>query len=330
VLIASGHRRRAVLVGSGEQIDAVAKALHDSDRNYEITGFFSLTPRPNNGLRDLGSLSELPRLLAQDSIEEVIIADPAFPEDRAIELVDECHRSGVAVRVAPSTMELLARRVELVPGHGVPLLELQPPVFEGLDYVLKRSFDVLVSILLGIVLLPLLLVIALLVKLTSRGPVLYRSVRPGIGGQPFNCLKFRTMAANADDRQDELEDRNEASGAIFKIRDDPRLTPIGGFLRRFSLDELPQLINVLSGEMSLVGPRPLPLRDYERLADWHKRRYLVLPGITGLWQVSGRADLDFDELVRLDFAYLERWSVLLDIVILVRTVPAVLRRRGAY
>jgi lipopolysaccharide/colanic/teichoic acid biosynthesis glycosyltransferase len=172
--------------------------------------------------------------------------------------------------------------------------------------------------------------IALAIKLTSRGPVLHRGLRPGIGGRPFRCLKFRTMYEDAEARQEELEHLNEASGAMFKIRDDPRTTPVGRFLRRNSLDELPQLINVLRGEMSLVGPRPLPLRDHARLEEWHRRRYLVLPGITGLWQVSGRADLEFDDMVRLDFLYLERWSVLLDLVVLLKTVPAVIRRRGAY
>ena len=155
-------------------------------------------------------------------------------------------------------------------------------------------------------------------------------MRPGIGGVPFACLKFRTMYGDADVRQSDLEQHNEASGALFKIRDDPRVTPVGRLLRRFSIDELPQLFNVLRGEMSLVGPRPLPQRDYDRLEDWHKKRYLVLPGITGLWQVSGRSDLDFDDLVRLDFLYLERWSVFLDLSILVKTVPAVLSRRGAF
>jgi len=138
------------------------------------------------------------------------------------------------------------------------------------------------------------------------------------------------MRSDAEQVQADLESLNEASGALFKIRHDPRLTPVGRFLRRFSLDELPQLVNVLRGEMSLVGPRPLPQRDYERLQDWHKKRYLVLPGITGLWQVSGRSELDFDDLVRLDFLYLERWSIFLDLTILLKTVPAVLARRGAF
>jgi lipopolysaccharide/colanic/teichoic acid biosynthesis glycosyltransferase len=203
-------------------------------------------------------------------------------------------------------------------------------VFEGVDYAIKRSFDIVGATLILFALSPLLVAIALAIKLTSRGPMVYRSVRPGIGGAPFACLKFRTMLRDADQRQADLESLNEASGAIFKIRDDPRLTKVGRFLRRFSLDELPQLVNVLKGEMSLVGPRPLPMRDFDRLDSWHKKRYLVLPGITGLWQVSGRSDLDFDDLVRLDFLYLERWSPFLDLTILVKTIPAVLGRRGAY
>jgi exopolysaccharide biosynthesis polyprenyl glycosylphosphotransferase len=227
-------------------------------------------------------------------------------------------------------MEILIHRAEFVPGQSVPLFELKPPVFDGIDFALKRTFDVVVASLTVLVLSPLLLGIALAIRLTSRGPVLYRSVRPGIGGAPFACLKFRTMYADAERRQAELEAHNEASGALFKIRDDPRITRVGRLLRRFSLDELPQLINVLKGDMSLVGPRPLPQRDFDQLEDWHKKRYLVLPGITGLWQVSGRSDLDFDDLVRLDFLYLERWSVSLDLTILVKTVPAVLTRRGAF
>jgi lipopolysaccharide/colanic/teichoic acid biosynthesis glycosyltransferase len=203
-------------------------------------------------------------------------------------------------------------------------------VFDGFDYVIKRTFDIVVSLLLLVVLSPLLAVCAVLVRLSSRGPVIYRSSRPGIGGTPFACFKFRTMYTDADQRQADLESLNEASGPLFKIRRDPRLTPVGRLLRRYSVDELPQLVNVLRGQMSLVGPRPLPERDFERLEEWHKKRYLVLPGMTGLWQVSGRSELDFDDLVRLDFLYLERWSVGLDLAIILKTIPAVLTRRGAF
>jgi exopolysaccharide biosynthesis polyprenyl glycosylphosphotransferase len=260
----------------------------------------------------------------------VIIADPDFPQEQAVELVDLCHDRGVTVHVAPSTMEILIQRAEFVPGETVPLFTLRPPVFEGIDYALKRTFDLVVSIALLILLSPILLALAVAIRLSSRGPAIYRSARPGMAGKPFECFKFRTMREHADQIQADLEPLNELSGGLFKIREDPRLTPVGRLLRRYSLDELPQLVNVVRGEMSLVGPRPLTQRDFEQLEDWHKKRYLVLPGITGLWQVSGRSELDFDDLVRLDFLYLERWSVFLDLVILLKTIPAVISRRGAF
>jgi exopolysaccharide biosynthesis polyprenyl glycosylphosphotransferase len=331
LLKAAGYRRRAVLVGSGKQIEAVAHALTDQRNGpIELVGYSSLVAQPGNGLRSLGPVERLPAVLDELTIDEVIIAAPDFPQDRVVELVDQCHQRGVKVRVAPSTMEILVHRAEFVPGQTVPLFELKPPVFEGIDFALKRTFDLVGATLLLLLVSPALLMIALAVWATSRGPVFYRSLRPGIGGAPFQCVKFRTMHSDADQGQADLESLNEASGALFKIRDDPRLTTVGRLLRRFSLDELPQLVNVLRGEMSLVGPRPLPLRDFQRLEEWHKKRYLVLPGITGLWQVSGRSELDFDELVRLDFLYLERWSVFLDLTILLKTVPAVLSRRGAF
>jgi exopolysaccharide biosynthesis polyprenyl glycosylphosphotransferase len=330
VLRAAGYQRRAVLVGTGEHIEDVAHALAAGDEGINVIGFISLSPRPDNGLISLGTLEDVGEVVLEHRVDEVIIADPEFPQREAVELVDQCHQRGVVVRIAPSTMEILVHRAEFVPGQSVPLFELKPPVFEGFDYALKRTFDLVGSLLLIIVLSPVLIACALAIKLTSRGPIIYRSSRPGIGGAPFSCFKFRTMYRDAHARQPALEDLNEASGALFKIRDDPRVTPVGRLLRRFSIDELPQLFNVLAGQMSLVGPRPLPQRDYDRLEDWHKKRYLVTPGITGLWQVSGRSDLDFDDLVRLDFLYLERWSVFLDLSILLKTIPAVLSRRGAF
>ena len=317
-----------MLVGSGPNIQAVAHALADS-REIEPYGFVARTRVVLlDGLRDFRSLEQLERHF--DAIDEVLIADADFPEEEAVELVDRCHRQGVRVRVAPSTMEILMERVEYVPGQALPLFELKPPVFEGIDFALKRTFDLIGATLLLVLLSPLMIAAALAIKLTSRGPVFYRSHRPGIGGRSFACLKFRTMVSGAEQLQDRLEEHNEVGGALFKMRDDPRVTSVGRFLRRWSLDELPQLFNVLRGEMSLVGPRPLPQRDYDRLDDWHRKRYLVLPGMTGLWQVSGRSELDFDELVRLDFLYLERWSVFLDLTIILKTIPAVFRARGAW
>ena len=328
VLRAAGYRRRALLVGSGANIQAVAHALRDSNV-IEPYGFVARTPLALlDGLRDFRSLDQLERHF--DAIDEVLITDADFPQSEAVELVDRCHRQGVRVRVAPSTMEILMDRVEFVPGQALPLFELKPPVFDGLDFAVKRTFDLVGSALLLLLLSPIMGLAALAIRLTSRGPVLYRSQRPGIGGRPFTCFKFRTMVAGAEHLQDDLEARNEVNGPIFKMRADPRVTAVGRFLRRWSLDELPQLFNVLRGDMSLVGPRPLPQRDYERLDGWHRKRYLVLPGMTGLWQVSGRSELDFDELVRLDFLYLERWSVFLDLTILLKTIPAVIRARGAW
>jgi exopolysaccharide biosynthesis polyprenyl glycosylphosphotransferase len=333
LLKSSGQQRRAILVGTTQHSDAVASALsEDVDSAIQVTGILTTDPRGPRPARApaLGGVADLPALLSAGGIDEVIITDPAFPEEQALEIVDQAHRLGIHVRVAPSTMEILVHRAEFLPGQTVPLFELKPPVSEGLDFAIKRTFDLVVSTLILVVLSPLLLMIAAAVRFTSAGPVVYRSRRPGVGGVPFDCLKFRTMYADADHRQSELEELNEAGGAIFKMRDDPRVTPIGRMLRRLSLDELLQLVNVLRGEMSLVGPRPLPQRDYDRLEEWHKKRYLVLPGVTGLWQVSGRSDLDFDDMVRLDFLYLERWSVSLDMSILVKTIPAVFGRRGAF
>jgi exopolysaccharide biosynthesis polyprenyl glycosylphosphotransferase len=331
LLRAAGYRRRAVLVGSGKHIEDVHHALADEvHAPVDMIGFISLEPRPDNGLRSLGRIEDLPAVLEHHRVQEVIIADPEFPEERAVELVDQCHRRGVTVRIAPSTMEILVHRAEFVPGASVPLFELRPPVFDGFDYFLKRSFDFVGALLLILLLSPLLLACAIAVFITSRGGILYRSIRPGIGGEPFACFKFRTMRSDADQVQADLESLNEASGALFKIRRDPRLTRVGRLLRRYSLDELPQLFNVVLGQMSLVGPRPLPQRDFDQLEEWHKKRYLVLPGLTGLWQVSGRSELDFDDLVRLDFLYLERWSVGLDLTILLKTIPAVLTRKGAF
>ena len=331
LLAEAGYRRRALIIGAAHQIDAVAHALAGRSRTgVDIVGFVSLDARPENGLRSLGQLSDLPEILGEHRIQEVILADPAFPQAQAVELVDLCHERGVDVHVAPTTMEILIDRAEFVAGESVPLFRLRPPVFEGFDFALKRTFDIIVAGVAFVVISPVLAVIALLVKLSSPGPVIYRSSRPGIGGRPFSCLKFRTMREHAEQLQSDLESLNEQSGALFKIREDPRLTKVGRVLRRYSLDELPQLLNVIRGEMSLVGPRPLPLRDYERLEEWHKKRYLVLPGITGLWQVAGRSELDFDDLVRLDFLYLEQWSIFLDLSILLKTIPAVFSRRGAF
>ncbi|HZQ16239.1 MAG TPA: sugar transferase [Gaiellaceae bacterium] len=319
VLRAVGVRRKVVIVGDAaarEHLRATLGATRGGIA-YEWAG----EVEPDESVEET---------LALEPLDELLVADAGLDEQRLLEIVEAAHRRGVKVRVAPRTTELLIERGEYVPGQGVPLFELRPPYFAGTDWLTKRAFDLVVSAVIVVVGLPVWLVIALAVKLTSRGPVFYADPRIGLGEREFRMLKFRTMVAGADLRQAELEQANEADGVLFKIRDDPRVTRVGRVLRRLSLDEVPNVVNVLRGEMSLVGPRPLPLRDFGRLAPWHRRRYNVLPGITGLWQIAGRSDLSFDDLVRLDFYYLENWSIWLDVTILVKTPFVVLARRGAY
>jgi exopolysaccharide biosynthesis polyprenyl glycosylphosphotransferase len=328
----AGIRRRAVLVGTGEGLARLRRALGASRAGIDYDFVGAISPSSDGaGLPVLGTLSSLPAVLAARDVDELIVTDSDFNDRELVEVVEQAHRRGVKVRVAPRATELLIeRRGEYVPGQGIPLFELRPPVFVGTDWVVKRGFDLGVSAIVAIVGMPFWLLIALAIKLDSPGPVLYRDRRVGLNEREFDMLKFRTMRVDAEVRQAELEQENEAEGALFKIRDDPRVTRVGRMLRRFSLDEIPQVLNVLRGEMSLVGPRPLPVRDYELLELWHRKRYLVLPGMTGLWQVAGRSSLGFDDLVRLDFYYLEHWSIWLDISILLKTLPAVLAARGAY
>jgi exopolysaccharide biosynthesis polyprenyl glycosylphosphotransferase len=331
VLRLTGARRRAVLLGKGENVAHLRHTLGvgRSGIDYEFLG--AVAPDAEGvGLPVLGPPEALGEVLDRQEVDELIVTDSDFEERELLDLVEQSHRRGVKVRIAPKTTELLTQRGDYVPGQGVPLFELRPPAFASAQWVAKRAFDLTVSAIVVLLGLPFWLAVAAAVKLTSRGPVLFRDRRVGVGEREFEMLKFRTMYADAADRQAGLEVANEAAGPLFKIKNDPRVTPVGRFLRRYSLDEVPQVLNVLRGEMSLVGPRPLPVRDYVQLEPWHRKRYLVLPGMTGLWQVSGRIDLSFDDLVRLDFYYLENWSIWLDITILVKTIPAVLARRGAY
>jgi exopolysaccharide biosynthesis polyprenyl glycosylphosphotransferase len=318
LLRVAGVRRRALLVGAGAEVQHLQQTLGSSRGgiDYEFVG--TVDPKQLQ-----------PGAITSD-LDELIVASGEISEERLLEIVELAHRRAVRVRIAPKTTELLVDRAEYVPGQGVPLFELRPPAFANAEWALKRAFDLFVGSLIVLIGSPVWLLIAVAIKVTSRGPVLYSDRRVGLGEQEFEMLKFRTMVEGADRLKPELERQNEATGALFKIRDDPRVTGVGRVLRRFSFDEVPNVINVLRGEMSLVGPRPLPIRDYERLQAWHRKRYLVLPGMTGLWQISGRSELSFDDLVRLDFYYLDHWSIWLDVAIILKTPFAVFSQRGAY
>jgi exopolysaccharide biosynthesis polyprenyl glycosylphosphotransferase len=329
-LRAAGYRRRAIVVGEQDDLVTLSRSLEQSRHEpMQVVARASITAR-GDSITPIAELAAIDVLLDRYPVDEVILAEPEYAEGDVLDLVTSCHARGVRVRIAPATADVLIRRAEFVPGSATPLFEVRAPVFEGFDFWTKRAFDLVVASVLIVALAPMMAVIFTLIKLESRGPLLYRSRRPGLGGAPFDCLKLRTMVVGADQMQPTLEQDNEADGPLFKIRSDPRVTRVGAILRRFSLDELPQLLNVVRGEMSLVGPRPLPERDYLLMTDRHRRRYEVLPGMTGLWQISGRSDLTFDELVRLDFQYLEAWSISLDLAIIAKTIPAVAARRGAY
>jgi exopolysaccharide biosynthesis polyprenyl glycosylphosphotransferase len=236
----------------------------------------------------------------------------------------------VELVVSPGVMDVARSRLVMRPIAGLPLLYIDKPQYQGAKRLQKRVFDFCFALAALTASLPILLIAALAIKATSKGPVFYASERIGIDGQPFSMLKFRTMVENAEEELANLLSANESDGLLFKIQNDPRITPVGQVLRRFSIDELPQFINVLRREMSVVGPRPPLRREVELYDDDVQRRLLVKPGVTGLWQVSGRSDLPWDKAVRLDLSYVDNWSMVGDILIIAKTLRAVLERRGAY
>jgi exopolysaccharide biosynthesis polyprenyl glycosylphosphotransferase len=313
-----------LVIGEKEDRERLIQALDASPSAYSLVGELDLS----GGTVDLPRLREL---LDETEVRNVILAGAEQLEDEEfLDLLRSVRLRKVKLRVVPGAVTLLKSRPVLSEYRGVPLFEVGYPQLDNTQRSLKRLLDVTGS-LFGLILLgPLLLAVAALIKLTSRGPVLFRQKRVGADEKVFICYMFRSMYEYAEARQEELEVMNEADGAVFKIKNDPRITPLGRFIRRWSIDELPQLINVLKGEMSLVGPRPLPLRDFERMSELHKRRLAAIPGMSGYWQISGRSNLSFDDMVRLDLYYIENWSLSFDIKIILKTIGAVLRREGAY
>jgi exopolysaccharide biosynthesis polyprenyl glycosylphosphotransferase len=275
--------------------------------------------------RHLGSTADLPLLVAPHAVSQVILALPFWEHGRLPELVQQCHELGVDYRVAPDLYQLSFDRVDVLQVSGVPLIELKELSLRGWNLALKRGLDVLLVLLSLPFTLALGLLLALVVRLDSSGAAILAQERVGKHGRLFRCYKFRTMVANAEERKAELAQLNEADGPLFKIKNDPRVTRVGRFLRRTSLDELPQLWNVLMGEMSLVGPRPGLPAEVAAYEPWHRRRLEVLPGMTGLSQTLGRSDLSWDEIVRLDIYYAENWTLGMDLRIMLQTVPAVLQ-----
>lgn len=333
------YLHRTVLMGSRPHIVALAEQLaRDPLSGLVVVG--ACLPRGGRGdialpggrtVPVLGSLTDVNRALVDVQADTVAVAaSPGITAEALRALSYELEGTGVDLLVAPALTNVTGTRVSIRPMAGLPLLHLEEPELAGVRKLVKTGFDVTVALLLLVVLLPVLMAIMLAVRLTTSGPALFRQERVGRAGAPFTVFKFRSMYDDAEQRLAELSHLNEHDGLLFKVRDDPRVTPLGKTLRKYSLDELPQLLNVLLGQMSLVGPRPPLPSEVARYEGHAHRRLLVKPGITGLWQVSGRSDLSWEETVRLDLQYVENWSLGLDISVLAKTMIAVFRGRGAY
>ena len=326
---------RVLIIGAGEVGRTVMRTIvARPEFGYCIVGF--LDDNPEKGETDigpfkaLGGLDNLPAVLSAERITEVIIALPWTYHRKILSLITQCERARVRARFVPDIFQLTLSRVDMDDLGGIPLLGVKPVTIRGSSLAIKRLMDLTLTGLVCIVALPLMALIALAIRLDSPGPILFKQVRVGKGGKEFLCFKFRSMREGAEAEQERLMRLNEATGPLFKIKDDPRTTRVGRFLRRISLDELPQIYNILRGEMSFVGPRPPLPSEVAQYQEWHKQRLEAPQGITGLPQVLGRSDLTFDEQCLLDIFYIENYSPALDIRILLRTVPTVLSRKGAY
>jgi exopolysaccharide biosynthesis polyprenyl glycosylphosphotransferase len=326
---------RVLIIGAGEVGRTVMRNLiAQPELGYRVIGFLDDDPVKSGAdigpIRALGALDALPEAVRDNQIDQVIITLPWQYHRKVIRLVTEAEQSGVRARVVPDLFQLSLGGVDVEAINGIPLISVKGSALTGLNRTLKRIVDVAISATALALISPLWGLIAFAIKLDSPGPVLFRQERIGLGGNPFTVFKFRSMRVDAEEQLARLRELNEASGPLFKVRDDPRRTRVGRFIRRTSLDELPQLINVLRGEMSIVGPRPGLASEVAKYQDWHRKRLAVLPGITGLWQVSGRSELTFDEMVMLDIYYAENWSLGLDLRIMIRTIPQVIFGDGAY
>jgi exopolysaccharide biosynthesis polyprenyl glycosylphosphotransferase len=319
----------AILVGSPENSKRFEHAIGAAGGDYRVVGYLSADDSRDEHY--LGSVNELSRCITDADAEAVVVC-AELPATRIEQLIEECLHSGCQILYPARAVKVYGLRPSLVWHHDQPFFELGSPVLKARALISKRIVDVALSALLIILLAPILLLIALAIRLDSPGSPLFFQERAGLGGKRFRMIKFRTMRDGADFEKEQLAHLNHSGDArLFKIRDDPRTTRLGRFLRRMSLDELPQLVNVFIGEMSLVGPRPFFEADFREYEDHHFRRLDAKPGLTGLWQVSGRSEvLDFEDVVYLDRQYIEQWSFWLDMSILFRTIPAVLGRTGAF
>jgi exopolysaccharide biosynthesis polyprenyl glycosylphosphotransferase len=322
---------RTLIVGANAEAGRLATEMGQRHLGFVPLGYVCADAwgRPTTDIPMLGHVDDLQDLIAKLDADCVFVAASSIRPEHMAQVSRAARRTGIEVRVTANVQEVLSTRVAAHPIGALMAFSLKPVRLSGVQAIAKRSFDLTVTLVGSLLLLPIFMALALAVKLTSRGPIFFRQERVGYHGRPFRMLKFRTMVADAEDRLGDVIHLNEATGPLFKIRDDPRITPVGRFLRKWSLDELPQLWNVLTGDMSLVGPRPPLPKEVAEYEDWMLSRLEVRPGLTGLWQVSGRSDLPFDDYVRLDLFYIENWSLAYDLYIMAKTVPTLLMARGA-
>jgi exopolysaccharide biosynthesis polyprenyl glycosylphosphotransferase len=332
------HLQTTVLVGHRNAVAALDEQMdREAYHGYKVIGCclpsnqYDAAADAFNGLPVLGSLDEVADVVNRYEVDTVaVLPCPELDGPSLRRLGWDLEKTPAELLLAPAVTEIVGTRVQIRPVSGLPLLHMERPELTGLRRLTKEYFDRTAAAFGVLLLLPILLGAALAVRTTSRGPVFYRQERVGRDGRTFSMLKFRSMVAGADRLVEQLAAASDGNGVLFKKKDDPRITRVGRFLRRYSIDELPQLINVLRGEMSLVGPRPPLPTEVERYGFDMHRRFLVKPGLTGLWQVSGRSDLSWDDSVRIDVRYVENWSLAFDFMILWKTVGAVLRGSGAY
>ncbi len=325
---------RLLVVGSGRLGKMIMQHIAASPNlGYSLVGFLhdmDAPPSDFGRFKMLGTLEDLSMVIRSMHVDEVIIALPAHMHQQCIKTVRLCERLGASFKLLPDLYELSLARIDMEAVEGIPLIGIKQVSLNSLQRTITRIVDILVAVLLIVLGSPFWLCIALAIRLNSPGEVIYRSTRIGLNGKPFRVYKFRSMYQGSDQLKATLLAQNEAQGPLFKIKGDPRITPIGRFLRRTSFDEIPQLINVFRGEMSLVGPRPALPNEVAQYEEWQRGRLAIKPGMTGLWQVRGRSNISFDEGVLMDLYYIENWSLRLYFQILSRTIPAVLFGRGAY
>lgn len=329
-----GDPTRAIVVGTNREAQTVARMLaREGWLGYRILGFVDDDPAAPDDVTDhpvLGGTNDLHDLIAAHRATLVLIAATALDAARINRLLWELQDEGVDIQVTAGTIDVVASRMIVQSVAGIPLLYVRKTGMDRIQRTIKRTIDIVGSVIGLVVLAPLLGAVAIWIKRDSAGPAFFRQVRVGRDGRTFTCLKFRTMVEDAEERRAELEHLSEGPGLLFKLKEDPRVTKAGRALRRYSIDELPQLWNVLRGDMSLVGPRPPIPSEVEQYDEWVRNRLRVKPGMTGLWQVSGRTETTFEDYVRYDLFYIQNWSLALDMWVLWRTLRAVLSAEGAH